>query len=102
MDTARLTKGNKREEGEPMIDTLEKRYAKDPRLLKHYQVRLLEPGWAGQLDNVEAEYVSRILSSDCMIRGKWRKALRQAGYTGKRRRKPSIYVVQLWNDFLCQ
>lgn len=46
------------------METLEKRYAGDLKLLAYYKQKLLIPGWAGQLDAVELAYVkSEIMKS---------------------------------------
>ena len=37
--------------------TLEARYANDPWTLELYKEKLLEPGWAGELDSMELEYI---------------------------------------------
>lgn len=37
--------------------TLEERYKGEPGLLSFYQRKLLEPGWAGELDSVELAYI---------------------------------------------
>jgi hypothetical protein len=39
------------------MTTLEERYKNDPKLLALYKTKLLEPGWAGELDRVELAYV---------------------------------------------
>lgn len=80
---------------------LEIEYRDDPKLLAFYKVKLLEPGWAGELSDNEAEYIASELSKSPKLRGIWRKTLMEAGYAGRRRKKPSPYVVKLWNDFLC-
>ena len=80
--------------------TLQQEYKRDPKLLALYESRLLEPGWAGQLADNEAEYIAKAVSKDPMLKGRWRRALREAGYTGQRRKRPSIYVIKMWNDFL--
>jgi hypothetical protein len=51
--------------------TLEERYATDPWLLEHYKKGLLEPGWAGDLDNVEFEYVKSELVKSRPLKRRW-------------------------------
>ena len=51
--------------------TLEERYANDPWLLEFYKEGLLEPGWGGDLDDVELEYVASELSKDPSLRRRW-------------------------------
>jgi len=50
--------------------TLEERYATDPWLLEYYK-NLLEPGWAGDLDNVEFAYVKSELIKSRMLKRRW-------------------------------
>ena len=50
---------------------MEERYANDPWLLKIYREGLLEPGWAGELDDVELEYVKSELSKSESLRRRW-------------------------------
>ena len=51
--------------------TLEERYADDPGLLTSYMRRLLEPGWAGELDPVELAYVRSELKRSASLRRRW-------------------------------
>lgn len=51
--------------------TLEERYANDPWLLELYKEKLLEPGWAGELDNVELEYIKSRLKQSPSLRRRW-------------------------------
>jgi len=51
--------------------TLEERYANDPEFLEFYKEKLLEPGWAGDLDNVELEYVKSELRRSPSLRRRW-------------------------------
>jgi hypothetical protein len=80
--------------------TLEEEYKNDPDLLEFYKVKLLDPGWAGELTENDAEYIARRLSEESALRGAWRRALKESGYTGRRRRKPSAAVITGWNNFL--
>jgi hypothetical protein len=50
---------------------LEERYAADPRRLANYKSSLLEPGWAGDLDNVEFEYLKSELMKSRRLRRQW-------------------------------
>ena len=45
---------------EAMTETLEERYRDDPVALELYKKKLLIPGWAGQLDDCEQEYLRRM------------------------------------------
>jgi len=51
--------------------TLEERYADDPDLLAFYRKKLLEPGWAGELDSVELAYVKSELRQSHSLRRRW-------------------------------
>lgn len=51
--------------------TLEERYADDIRLLEFYKTKLLEPGWAGDLDKVELTYIKASLRESPSLRRKW-------------------------------
>jgi hypothetical protein len=51
--------------------TLEERYATDPWLLEYYRKSLLEPGWAGELDNVELAYVKSKLMKSRSLKRRW-------------------------------
>jgi len=51
--------------------TLEERYANDPWLLKLYKEKLLDPGWAGELDSVELEYIKTHLKQSASLRRRW-------------------------------
>jgi len=51
--------------------TLEERYKNDPWLLELYKEKLLEPGWAGELDDVELEYIKSELRKSPSLRRKW-------------------------------
>ena len=51
--------------------TLEERYANDPWLLEFYKEELLEPGWAGELDDVELEYIKSHLRQSPSLRRRW-------------------------------
>lgn len=51
--------------------TLEESYANDPWLLELYKEKLLEPGWAGELDDVELEYIKSHLKQSPSLRRRW-------------------------------
>ena len=51
--------------------TLEERYANDSELLELYKEKLLEPGWAGDLDHVELEYIKSRLRESATLRRRW-------------------------------
>ena len=51
--------------------TLEERYANDPWQLEMYKEGLLEPGWGGDLDAVELEYVLSELKKSPSRRRRW-------------------------------
>lgn len=51
--------------------TLEERHADDPWLLELFKEKLLEPGWAGELDAVEFEYIKSQLKQSPSLRRRW-------------------------------
>jgi len=51
--------------------TLEKRYTDDPEFLEFYKEKLLEPGWAGDLDHVELQYIKSRLRELATLRRRW-------------------------------
>lgn len=51
--------------------TLEERYANDPWTLAYYKKNLLQPGWAGDLDHVELEYIKSELRRSPSLRRRW-------------------------------
>ena len=51
--------------------TLQERHANSPWLLKFYEEGLLEPGWAGELDDVELEYIKSELRKSPSLRRRW-------------------------------
>lgn len=51
--------------------TLEERYANDPVMLEFYKENLIEPGWAGELDGVELDYVKTQLKQSSSLRRRW-------------------------------
>jgi hypothetical protein len=50
---------------------LAERYADDPDLLSFYRKKLLEPGWAGELDTVEMAYIKSELRRSASLRRRW-------------------------------
>jgi len=50
---------------------LEERYAKDPELLQFYRKKLLIPGWAGELDPVELDYIKSQLRQSPSLKRQW-------------------------------
>jgi len=53
------------------METLEERYRGDPEFLEWYKRKLLEPGWAGSLDEAEYRYIRKCLETDGALRRKW-------------------------------
>jgi hypothetical protein len=51
--------------------TLEERYANDPWQLELYREKLLEPGWAGDVDDVELDYIKCELRKSASLRRRW-------------------------------
>jgi len=51
--------------------TLQERHANNPWLLTFYEEGLLEPGWAGELDDVELEYIKSELMKSPSLRRRW-------------------------------
>ena len=44
----------------------------DPELHDHYAKKLLEPGWAGEVDDAEAAHIAKKLSDSPALRRRWR------------------------------
>jgi len=57
--------------GSCSVTTLEERYADDPGFLEFYREKLLEPGWAGDLDDVELQYIKSELRKSPSLRRRW-------------------------------
>jgi len=51
--------------------TLDERHANNPWLLQYYREALLEPGWPGELDDVELEYIKSELRKSPSLRRMW-------------------------------
>jgi hypothetical protein len=51
--------------------SLEQQHAQDPEMLKLYQEKLIEPGWAGELDDGELEYIKSQLRKSSSLRRRW-------------------------------
>ena len=51
--------------------TLEQRYIGDPELLEFYKKKLLQPGWAGELDAVELAYMKSQLKRSPTLKRCW-------------------------------
>jgi len=51
--------------------SLEERYAHDLELLEFYKQKLLEPGWAGELDPDELAYLKSQLRRSPSLRRRW-------------------------------
>jgi hypothetical protein len=51
--------------------TVEERYANDAWTLEFYKAKLLEPGWAGEIDSVELEYIKSNLRQSRSLRRRW-------------------------------
>jgi len=51
--------------------SLEERCAKDPDLLQLYKKKLLIPGWAGELDRVELNYIKSQLRQLPSLKRRW-------------------------------
>ena len=51
--------------------TIEQTYAKDKSLLKFYKAKLLEPGWAGELNNEEYDYIKENLKANPQLKTRW-------------------------------
>ena len=51
--------------------SLEEQYANDPELLEFYKQKLLEPGWAGELDPDELAYLKSQLRRSPSLRRRW-------------------------------
>jgi hypothetical protein len=51
--------------------SLEERHENDPELLEFYKQKLLEPGWAGELDPDELAYLKSQLRQSPSLRRRW-------------------------------
>jgi len=51
----------------PLYET----YKDSPELLKFYQKKLLEPGWSGQLNDVEIRYIKSRLKKSKRLKRRW-------------------------------
>jgi hypothetical protein len=51
--------------------TLNERYANDTKFLALYKERLLIPGWAGELDNLELQYLISQLKQSPSLKRHW-------------------------------
>ena len=51
--------------------TLQERYADNPGLLRFYEDKLLQSGWAGELDDVELAYIKFYLRQSPSLKRKW-------------------------------
>lgn len=63
-------------------------------MLELYKVKLLIPGWAGEVDDDEASYIVAELKKDRMLFLKWRRALKKFGY--KKVYQPTTESVKKW------
>jgi len=50
---------------------LEERYARDSDLLQFYKKKLLIPGWGGELDPVELDYIKSQLRQSPSLKRRW-------------------------------
>ncbi len=73
--------------------TLEERYRNDPWFLEFYKEKLLEPGWAGELDDVEFEYVKSELMKSPSLRRRWGFRPRAKRLSESRIRAVAMYGV---------
>ena len=51
--------------------SLEQQHVNDPEILKLYQENLIEPGWAGELDDDELAYIKSQLRKSPSLRRRW-------------------------------
>ena len=51
--------------------SLEQQHTNDPEILKLYQENLIEPGWAGELDDDELAYIKSQLRKSPSLRRRW-------------------------------
>lgn len=54
---------------------LEERYRTDPDLLAFYRKKLLEPGWGGELDDGEINYIVLTAKKTPVVKRQWREFL---------------------------
>ena len=50
---------------------IDERYRDDPKLLAFYRKKLLIPGWAGEIDDVESTYIAEELTRNRQLRRLW-------------------------------
>ena len=50
---------------------LQEQYTAHPELLRFYEKKLLEPGWAGELDDVDLAYIKSCLRQSPSLKRKW-------------------------------
>ena len=53
------------------MTTLQERHADASELLRFHEKKLLEPGWAGELDDVELAYIRSCLRQSPSLKRKW-------------------------------
>jgi len=51
-----------------MLDAI---YSNDPKLLKFYKRKILEPGWAGELSPAELAYIKSQLKASPSLKRRW-------------------------------
>ena len=75
--------------------TLDEVCADNPGLLKLYKKKLLIPGWAGELDVVELQYIRSQLQESPSLKRRW-------GFKPKARRLSEKRIRAVARDSLCQ
>jgi hypothetical protein len=78
-------------------ETLETRYRTDPQLLDFYKKKLLIPGWAYMIDDVEANYIAQELSKRPKLRILWQVA-KFARYRKKITPTIAKRLAQVWAE----
>lgn len=73
--------------------SLEERYANDPEMLAFYKRKLLQPGWAGEMDCVELDYIKSQLRQSPSLKRRW-------GFRPTARRLSSSHIRAVARDGL--
>ena len=71
--------------------SLEERYANDPKLLNLYKKNLPEPGWAGEIDRDELEYIKSQLQCPPSLKRRW-------GFKPSAKRLPGKHIRLVARD----
>ena len=73
--------------------SLQESYRNDPKLLKFYLKKLLEPGWAGELTHYELAYIKSQLRQSPSLKRRW-------GFKPKAKRLSEKSILAIARDGL--